>query len=131
MSDETASNHPKEFDEVFADTALGWGGIVVGPDGVGHPIDEADALARAMAAWVDAPEHLDSAVALCLTAIDRPEPHVRYAALTFFAEVWRRYGNIGRRNEVTRAIRRRLQDPDPEVRASAKSTATVFDIKND
>ena len=45
---EPHSDDSDKYDYTYAESALGWGGMVIGPDGIGQPIPEADALAFAI-----------------------------------------------------------------------------------
>jgi len=123
---EKAPDDSEEYEVVYLDCALGWGGMEIGPDGYGHPMPEAEALTLAISEWVNIPEHLEDAVAICLRVLDRPEPAMRASALAAFSAIARRYGRLPQRDAVTRAVDRIRSDMDPAVRRIAADTAHVL-----
>lgn len=120
------SGGPDDYDVVHYDSVLGWGGIVIGPDGFGWPMDEVEALAGAIPAWVNIPEHLEDAVGICLEVVSRPEAVVRTAALAAFAAIARRYGRMPQRDAVARAVANARRDPEAAVRAAASEAAQAL-----
>lgn len=117
----------EEYEVVHFDSVLGWGGMVIGPDGQGQPMPEAEALAAVIPDFVGVPEHLlDNAVAICLDALGRPELPVRIAALQAFAEIARRYRYLPQRETVIDAVENARRDPAAEVRQVAAATAQAL-----
>ena len=111
-----------EFEYRYIPVALGWGAMIVGPDNIGRPIPEADALLNAIPLWVDFPEQLDQAVSIYLEVITRPEAPIRAATVTAIGQIARRYRRIPREDEVRRAITIALDDLDAAVSAAAVAT---------
>ena len=109
----------EEYDETYVESTIGWGGMIIGPDGVGRPMPEADVLVMAIPGWVGLPEHLEQAVRIYVEVLDRPEAAVRLAAVTAIGEVARRYGHLPHPREAREAVGRALDDVDAGVRAAA------------
>jgi HEAT repeat protein len=116
------SEDADDYELTHLESALGWGGVQIGPDGVGHPIPEAAALASAIPVWVDIPEHHDDAVQIYVEALSRPEVPVRLAAATAVGAIARRYRRLPRADEARAALAAVLGDPDPSVRAAAEAS---------
>jgi hypothetical protein len=121
-----------EYDEVYLESAIGYGGIEVGPDGVGHPIPESEALEHAIPLWVDIPEHIGSAMAMYVEALSRPEPKIRLAAATAIGEVVRRYHQLPHEEGARKALSIALQDSSADVAsAAARTIALIGNVLDD
>ena len=121
------STEEDEFEYGYIPVALGWGGMIVGPDNIGRPIPEADALLHAIPLWVDCREQLDQAVSIYLEVITRPEAPIRAATLKAIGEIAGRYRRIPREEDVRRAITIALDDPDAAVSAAASAARAMFE----
>jgi hypothetical protein len=117
----------EEYEETYMESALGWGGMIIGPDGIGRPMPEDEALTVAIPEWVGIPEHLDDAVQIYIEVLGRPEQSVRLAAVTALGEVARRYGRLPDRTNARGAVMRALTDPSSEVRTAAAATLGLID----
>jgi hypothetical protein len=117
----------EEYQETYMESALGWGGMIIGPDGIGRPMPEDEALIAAIPDWVGIPEHLNDAVQIYIQVLGRPEQSVRLAAVIAIGEVARRYGRLPHRTNARGAVMRALTDPSPEVRTAAAATLGLID----
>ena len=117
----------EEYQERYIESALGWGGMIIGPDGIGRPTPESEALTAAIPEWVGIPEHLDDAVRIYIKVLGRPEQSVRLAAVIAIGKVARRYGRLPDRTNARGAVMRALTDPSLEVRTAAAATLGLID----
>jgi len=116
-----------EYDETYVESTIGWGGIVIGPDGIGPSMPEHEALVAAIPGWVGLPEHLDTAVRIYIEVLERPEEAVRLAAVTAIGDVARRHNRLPDWENAREAVRHALDDPSPRVRAAATLTLGLID----
>ena len=124
---ENDSDAAEEYDETCIESTLGWGGMVIGPDGIGRPMPEHEALIAAIPEWVGISEHHDQAVQICIEVLERPEDEVRLAAVAAIGEVARRYGRLPNRTAARAAVIGALDDPSPDVRTAAAATLGLID----
>ena len=117
----------EEYEETYMESALGWGGMIIGPDGIGRPMPEDEALTAVIPEMVGTPEQLDDDVRIFLEVLGRPEQSVRLAAVIAIGEVARRYGRLPDRTNARGAVMRVLTDPSPEVRTAAAATLGLID----
>lgn len=117
----------KEWDYTYIESTLGWGGMIVGPDGIGMPLPEHEALTAAIPLWVNIPEHLDSAVSIYVDVMSRPEVGVRLAAISAIGDIVRKYGRLPHEAQARRAISIAQNDTNPEVAAAAVATSSIVD----
>jgi len=115
-----------EYHEVYLESAIGYGGIEFGPDGIGRPIPEPEALEYAIPLWLDIPEHIGDAIAMCVDALSRPEIKIRLAAATAIGEFVRRYHQLPHEENARKALSIALQDPSADVAAAAARTMELI-----
>ena len=127
-------HEPPDFDDasaqyhsVYTDSVLGYGGVVLGADGIPRPMPEHEALAGAIAHWVQVADHEADALGACLEFATHDHPTVRAAAVAAFGDLVRRYGRLGERDRVVRAIERGLRDGDNDVSSVATRSADVIE----
>jgi hypothetical protein len=120
------SGDADEYDYTYAESALGWGGMIVGPDGIGEPMPDAEALAFAIPLWVDVPEHIENAVSIYLDVMSRPEAAIRKAAITAIGAVVHRYGHLPHEALARQTVREALADSSAEVSAAAAATSEII-----
>ena len=120
------SDHDK-YKNTYFESATGYGGLVVGPDGFGRPLPEPEALEHAIPLWVDIPEHLTDAVSIYIDSLSRREPEIRLAAVTAIGEVVRRYRRLPHRAGAQQAVSIALKDPVAEVSRAAVRTITEIE----
>jgi hypothetical protein len=116
-----------EYDSAHADSVLGYGGIVLGADGVPRPMPEHEALAAAIPRWVELADHEADTLGACLDVAAHDHPAVRAAAVAAFGELARRYGRLAERARVVRAIELGLRDRDDGVRGAATRSAAIVE----
>lgn len=124
---ENDSDAADEYDETYIESTIGWGGMVVGPDGIGRPMPEHEALIAAIPEWVGSSEHHDQTVQIYIEVLERPEDEVRLAAVAAIGEVATRYGRLPNRAAAREAVVRALNDPSPDVRTAATATLGLID----
>lgn len=114
-----------EYDSVHVDSVVGYGGIVLGVDGVARPMPEHEALAAAIPQWVKLGGHEADTLAACLEFATHDHPTIRAATLSAFGGLARRYG---RRARARRAGGRAgLRDRDDDVRGAAPRSADLIE----
>jgi hypothetical protein len=116
----------EEYDYTYAESVLGWGGTIIGPDGIGEPMPDAEALAFAIPLWVDVPEHIENAVSIYLDVMSRPEAAIRNAAITAIGALVYRYGRLPHEARVRQIVREALADSSAEVSAAAAATSDII-----
>ena len=121
----------EEYEEIHVGSTIGWGGMIIGPDGIGRPMPEVDALLMAIPGWVGNAKHLDQAVRIYMEVLDRPEAAVRRAAVTAIGDVARRHGRLPHRQEAREAVTRALHDVIADVRAAAGTALRLIDTTPD
>jgi hypothetical protein len=123
---EPHSDDSDKYDYTYAESALGWGGMVIGPDGIGQPIPEADALAFAIPLWVDIPEHIEDAVSIYIGVMSRPEVAIRKAAITAIGAIVRQYRRLPQESRARQTLSEALKDSNAEVSAAAARTSDII-----
>ncbi len=123
---ERQSDDPDEYDYTYAESALGWCGVVIGSDGIGQPIPEPDALAFAIPQWVDIPEHIEDAVSIYIDVMSRPEVAIRKAAITAIGAIVRQYGRLPLESRARLTVREALHDSSTEVSEAAAITSDII-----
>jgi hypothetical protein len=116
-----------EYETTHADSVLGYGGVVLGDDGVLHVMPEHQALTAAIPRWVELPAHEAATVDACLEFAAHDHPAVRAACAAAFGDLARRYGRLTQRERVVRAIELGLRDRDNDVRGAATRSADILE----
>ena len=116
-----------EYDTTYAKSVLAYGGVVSGPDGKLHTMPEHEALAGAIPQWVELAQHEADALDACLEFASHDHPVVRAASVAAFGDLADRYGRLGQRERVVRAIELALRDRDEDVRAAAARSAAFVE----
>jgi hypothetical protein len=116
-----------ECDTIYAESALGAGGITVGADGIARPLPEHEALAGAIQQWVLLAEHESDTLDACLGFAAHDHPAVRAAAVAAFGDLARRYGRLAERARVVRSVELGLRDRDDDVRGAASRSADILE----
>jgi hypothetical protein len=118
MPSSSAPDHKK--------SVLGWGGVVIGSDGIGHPMAEAEALEHAIPKFVDAPEHMEDAVAIYIHVMSRPEVAIRKAAITAIGAIVSRYAWLPLESRARQTVKEALEDSSADVSAAARTTSDII-----
>ena len=116
-----------EYETTHADSVLGYGGVVLGIDGVLHAMPEHEALAAAIPRWVELPAHEADTLNACLHFAGHDHPAVRAACAAGFGDLARRYGRLAQRARVVRAVQLGLRDRDHDVRGAAARSADILE----
>ena len=115
------------FDSAYAESGLMAGGVTIGADGLARPLPEHEALAYAIPQWVLLPGHESDTLDACLGFAAHEHPAVRTAAAAAFGDLARRYGRLGQRERVVRAIELGLRDRVDDVRGAAARSADIVE----
>jgi hypothetical protein len=112
----------REFDEIFANVVLGYGGMIV-EHGVGSTMPEHEAFTAVVPLLLERRDAVEDVVVLCLAALHSQESEVSLVALKAFIHLAQRSSSaLPRREEVVRAIEPLLKHADP-ILSSAAATA--------
>ena len=106
-------------------SVLGYGGVVLNTDGTSQPMPEHQAIAAAIPNWVPLADHERDTLDACLKFATHHHPTVRAAAITAFGDLVVRYGRLGERERVLRAIALGLRDDDEAVRDAASRSGEL------
>ena len=115
----------EEDERTYAQSVLGFSGVLLGPHGAVRPMPDHEALAGAIPQWVLLPEHEAETLDACLGFAAHDHPAVRAAAVAAFGALTGRYGRLDRREQVVRAIELGLRDRDTDVRDAASRSADI------
>ena len=118
-----------DYDEVFAERTLGYGGMVT-QNGVGVPMSDDEALLIAIPTWLASVADLRAIVHLCLRAASRTNPSVRVAALEAFAVLASRTDALPNYQRIAGLTEAALIDSDEKVRAAAKKALSALSRHN-